>query len=88
MFFDEFSKPAIFVIFGHFRKAFSPIFLGVQRHVIAQKKGTVLFFKKPIADWLGLAVFLETVFRGTIFFFRKSKFSSSNVHNFIINDVF
>jgi hypothetical protein len=32
------EKIQVFDIFGHFQIAFSPIFLGVQTHVITQKK--------------------------------------------------
>jgi hypothetical protein len=68
------SNP-VFAIFGHFRIAFSPIFLGVQIHVIPQKKVTFLYLKKPFVDWCGLAsVFLETVFRETIFFIENPSF--------------
>jgi hypothetical protein len=52
--------------------------VGVQTHVIAQKKETVLHFKTPFADWRGLApIFPETVVSGTIFHYRKIEFSSN-----------
>jgi hypothetical protein len=67
----------VFVIFSHLPKGFFSVSLGVQTHVITQKKGTTMFFKKPFADFRGLAsVILETVFRGTIFHYGISKFSS------------
>jgi hypothetical protein len=56
-FFGVFLKPAknlqipVFVIFGNFQIAFSPIFLSVRTHVIPQKKGTILYFKRSFSDW-------------------------------------
>jgi hypothetical protein len=60
-FFGDFLKPAknvrisVFVIFGHFQIAFSLIFLGVQTHVMPQKKvqACTLRGRLPIgAIWL------------------------------------
>jgi hypothetical protein len=65
------AKIPVFVIFGYFQIAFSPVFLGVQTHVIPQKKGTVLYLKRPFADF---SQFLSLAFKNCAASLEKCHF--------------
>lgn len=79
-YFGDFSDPhengkiPNFHVFSHFWANFSPIFGGVMIHVIAQKKGTILYYKTSLADWIiSTSIFLFSCFSETIFCKKKSK---------------